>query len=147
MKSRFIAAVAGALGLAAATPAFAQASSYDLGAVWYVTSVDVEPGQFETYMDYLKGEWVKANEFGRQQGILLGYHVLSVNNARQGEPDLFLVIVNKDYMTKAQGLEFEKKLNAHLATDRRKDEAASAGRAPMRTIMGDMQLQELVFTK
>ena len=133
-----------ALGLATmSAPALAQSSSYTPGTVWQVSSIKVEPGQFENYMDWLSGNWRKQMEFGKQQGYVVSYHIFSVNNARSGEPDLMLAVEYKDYIPVAQQMEMQKKFEAMMASDVRKMEMASGERHKMRTEMGSIELQEL----
>jgi hypothetical protein len=130
---------------ALATPAMAQESSYKPGTVWDVSRIDVMPGQFENYMDYLATTWKKVQEFGKSEGMIVSYHVLSTNNARQGEADLILVIEYKDYATTAQQEAMQKKVNAMLAQDNRSATTASGARAKMREPMGSTEYQELVL--
>jgi hypothetical protein len=143
MKTLFI----GAAMLAAtlATPAMAQESSYKPGTVWEASRIDVLPGQFENYMDYLATTWKKNQEMAKAGGIVLNYHVLAVNNARQGEPDLVLIVEYKDYQTTAQQEAFSKKVNAMMAMDQRKQAAANGERGKMRELMGSTEYQELVL--
>jgi len=144
MKSAALACVM-MMALPVAAPAFAQESNYDLGNVWSASRINVLPGQFENYMDHLAGQWKKVNEFAKAEGMLVEYHVLSTNNARDGEPDLILVIEYKDYYSKAQQEAFNKKVNALLATDDRSQTAASGARSSMRELMGSTEYQELVL--
>ena len=133
-----------ALGLAATSaPALAQSSSYTPGTVWQVSSIKVEPGQFENYMDWLSGNWRKQMEFGKQQGYIVSYHIFAVNSARAGEPDLMLAIEYKDYIPVAQQMDMQKKFEAMMAMDTHKMETASGERHKMRTEMGSVELQEL----
>ena len=143
VKSLAIAALAGALSLAA--PAMAQEASYKPGSVWVASRINVLPGQFENYMDYLSGTWKRIQEYGKKEGMVLSYHVLAINNPRQGEGDLILLIESKDYMTNAQQEANRAKLNAFLATDNRKQDAASAARGPMREQLGSAEYQELIL--
>lgn len=130
---------------ALAVPAAAQESSYKPGSVWEASRIDVLPGQFENYMDYLSTTWKKNQEMAKAEGIVLDYHVLAVNNARQGEPDLVLIIEYKDYQTTAQQEAFSKKVNAAMAMDNRKQAAANGERGKMRELMGSTEYQELVL--
>lgn len=141
MKSLFVGAAMIAATLA--TPAMAQESSYKPGSVWQVSRIDVLPGQFENYMDYLSSTWKKIQEAGKAEGAVVDYHVLSLNNARQGEPDLVLIIEYKDYMTTAQQEAAQKRVNALLAQDDRTAQAAGAARSKMREQLGSMEYQEL----
>lgn len=137
--------VAFCLSVAAVAPALAQESSFKPGTVWNLTYVKVEPGQLNRYMDYLAGDWKKLNELGKREGFVVSYHVLSVNSARAGEPDLILAVESKDYYNNAEQLAQQKKIEALLAADQRKLEVQSADRNPMRKFMGGMELQELTF--
>lgn len=140
---RWIAALAASLLVAA--PAFAQEASSKPGTVWNFTYIQVEPGQMQRYIDYLAGDWKKLNELGKKEGYVVSYHVLSVNNARAGEPDLILAVESKDYYSNAEQLAQQKKMEALLAADQRKMEAQSGERKSMRKLMGGMELQELVL--
>ncbi|HEX5644542.1 MAG TPA: hypothetical protein VFX62_03415 [Erythrobacter sp.] len=130
---------------ALAVPAAAQESSYTPGTVWQVGRIDVMPGQFENYMDWLAGQWKKVNELAKAEGIVVDYHVLASTHPRDGEPDLILIIEYKDYMTTAQQQAFDKKVNAMLSQNDRQAGAASAERGKMREQMGSVQYQELVL--
>lgn len=124
-------------------PATAQELSYTPGTVWNITNIQVEPGQMQRYLDYLAGDWKKTNEFGKKEGYVVSYHVFSVNNPRNGEPDLVLAIEYKDYYTNAQQLAQQKKLEAFLASDTRKMESQAGERKAMRKLLGSVELQEL----
>lgn len=136
-------AIVAAIALPSA--AAAQESSYKPGTVWQASRIDVLPGQFENYMDYLATTWKKNQELAKAEGIVLDYHVLSVNNARQGEPDLVLIVEYKDYQTTAQQEAFSKKVEAMMAQDSRKQDAASGVRTKMRELLGSIEYQELIL--
>jgi len=135
--------VAAALLVGLAAPAAAEESRYELGNVWYVSDIDVLDGQFENYMTWLANEWVKFRKLNAQYGNEVGYYVLANTQARNGEPDLYLVTINKDFQTIAEGLATEKKINEAMAKDRKQFEKEGAERAPMRKTMGSIELIEL----
>lgn len=143
MKSLIIGATMMAATLA--TPAMAQESSYKPGTVWEAGRIDVLPGQFENYMDWLATQWKKIQELGKAEGIVVEYHVLATNNPRAGEPDLILIVEYKDYLTTAQQEAFRKKVNAMMSQDDRAAGAAGAERGKMREPMGSTEYQELVL--
>lgn len=130
---------------ALAAPAMAQESSYTPGTVWEASRIDVMPGQFENYMDYLATTWKKIQEIGKKEGVVVSYRVLAVNNPRAGEPDLILLIEYKDYMTTAQQEAMRKKVQAALALDNRTAAAGNAERMKMRESLGSTEYQELVL--
>lgn len=138
-------AATAALTLTMAGSAAAQESSYNPGTVWQFSNIQVEPGQFERYVDYLAGNWRKINELGKKEGMVVSYHVFTVNNKRDGEPDLILGVEYRDYFSNAQQLAFQKKVEALLASDAHKLDAAGGERKVMRKVTGGMELQELQF--
>jgi hypothetical protein len=140
--------VAGAamlIAAAQATPATAQESSYKPGTVWEAGRIDVLPGQFENYMDWLATSWKKIQELGKAEGVVVEYHVLATNNPRAGEPDLILIVEYKDYLTTAQQEAMRKKVNALLAQDNRQASTASGERGKMREQLGSTEYQELIL--
>jgi hypothetical protein len=141
----FVAIAAVFMSFASITSAFAQESSYSPGSVWTMTYVKVEPGQFENYMDYLNGTYKQSMEFQKKEGYIVSWHVYTVNNRRDGEPDVILAVEQKDYLTNAQALAIQKKVNEFLATDTRKADAGFGERKKMRTVSGGMEMQELNF--
>ena len=126
-----------------AAPAFAQGSNYTPGTVWTFSNIQIEPGQFENYMDFLATTWKKSNEFGKKEGNVISYHVLQVNNPRRNEPDLILAIEAKDYLSNAEQLALQKKYEEFMAMDVRKMDTAGGERKVMRKLAGSMELQEL----
>lgn len=141
----FVTGTALALATTLAMPAAAQESSYKRGTVWEVGRIDVMPGQFENYMDWLSGQWKQVNELAKAEGMVVDYHVLASTNPRAGEPDVILIVEYKDYQTTAQREAFNKKVNAMLQLDNRKAGAASAERVKMREQMGSVQYQEMIL--
>jgi hypothetical protein len=135
--------VAAALSVGLAAPAIADESRYEFGNIWYVSEIDVLDGQFENYLTWLADEWTKFRKLNTQYGNEVGYYVLSNTTPRDGEPDLYLVTINKDFQTIAENLATEKKINAAMAKDRKQFETEGAARAPMRKTMGTIELIEL----
>jgi hypothetical protein len=134
---------AAALSIVLAAPSIADESRYEYGNVWYVSDIDVLDGQFENYITWLADEWVKFRKLNVQYGKEVGYYVLANTQPRDGEPDLYLVTISKDFQTIAEGLATEKKINEAVAKDRKQFEKEGAERAAMRKTMGNMELVEL----
>jgi hypothetical protein len=135
--------LAAALVTGVAASAIADEPRYEATSVWYVSDIKVLDGQFENYMTWLADEWVKFRKLNAMHGNEIGYHVLVNTNPRNGEPDLFLVTINKDFQKIAESLATEKKINEAMAKDRKQFDEESAGRAPMRTVMGSIELVEV----
>jgi len=143
--ARGLKALAASALLLLGTSAFAQSSSYTPGTVWNFSNIQIEPGQFEHYMDFLATTWKKSNDFGKKEGNIVSYHVFSVNNPRNGEPDLILAIESKDYLSNAEQLAIQKKYETFMAMDQRKMDTAGGERKVMRKLTGNMELQELIL--
>lgn len=138
-----MAALSAALSLAA--PAAAQSSSYTYGNYWTVGEIEILPGQAENYADYLAGNWRKGQEFAKSKGYILDYFVLSNVNARDGEPDLYLVTRFPEMASRKEEERRQEEYEAFMKTNPHKMDAESGARAVMRKSMGSMLLQELVL--
>jgi hypothetical protein len=137
----------GALGAATmmlAVPAPAQDLPLVGGDYWDVTSVKIDDGHFADYVDFLTTRARKSNEYAKSKGWIKAYYVLSNNNPRKDEPDLYLVTVSDRMATPAEQIARGKEMNAYLQSDDRKEISSSGQRATYRHITGDMLLQEMV---
>jgi hypothetical protein len=140
--------ILGAVGAATmlwAVPALAQEVPLVGGDYWDVTSVKIDDGHFADYADFLTTKARKQNEYAKSKGWIKAYYVLSNNNSRKDEPDLYLVTVSDRMPTPAEQIARGKEMNAYLQSDDRKEIAGSGQRATYRHITGDMLLQELVM--
>ena len=137
------AAMMGATALAA--PAMAQELPVKNGSVWVASRIDTLPGQMPAYLDYLATEWKKQNEFLKAEGVLLSYRVMRTNHARNGEPDLILLLEYKDNYSIAQQEAMTKKLEAAMRRDARQGAAGNLDREKIRSLMGSTEYQELIL--
>jgi len=144
MRTTILAAL-GAAAMICATPAVAQEVPLIPGDFWEVAEIDVNDGQFSNYADYLAGRWRQNQEFAKSKGWIKDYLVFSVQNARAGEPDLYLVTVFDRVPTAAESMAREKEFDAFLKTNARKEDSAFAARAPMRKVGGSMLMQQMLF--
>jgi len=139
--------ILGALGatlMMSAVPLNAQNLPLVGGDYWDVTAVKIDDGHFADYADFLVSKARRQNEFAKSKGWIKAYYVLSNNNPRKDEPDLYLVTVSDRIPTPAEQIARNKEMNAFLQSDDRKEIAQSGQRATYRHITGDMLLQELV---
>jgi hypothetical protein len=120
-------------------------SSYTPGSVWVASRIDVLPGQLENYMDYLATTWKRVQELGKRDGMILSYRVLEYQNARQGEPDLLLLVEYKDFLNTAQQEAMQNRVEALLSQNPRSAATAAGQRTAMREPMGSIMFQELVL--
>ena len=143
MKSLFVGA---ALIVALlATPAMAQEWPTKDGSVWVASRIDVLPGQMPAYLDYLASDWKKEMEWGKKEGYILSYRIMRTNHARNGEPDIVLLIEYKDYSSVAEREAAGKKFNAAMGTTGRQRAPGNAEREKIRTGMGSTEYQELIL--
>ena len=130
-----------------ATPAAAQELPLVTGDFWNVAEVTIDDGQFATYADHLAGQYRKSMEFQKSKGWIKDYYILSNNNKRAGEPDLYLVTIFDHVATPAEDIQREKEINAYLAENTRQGIAKSGDRAKYRKLGGNFLLQELKYKK
>jgi hypothetical protein len=140
-------AALGAATMMWCVPATAQELPLKGGQYWDVAAISIDDGHAGDYADFLAGEWRKRQEFAMSKGWIKGYHILSNNNARDGEPDLYLVTIFDHVATPADEVTREKDLNAFLSQTTRQGMAGSAHRATFRKLRGDMLLQEQVWSR
>jgi hypothetical protein len=145
MKIKALLALALATAALAPAPASAQRSTVDSGNYTSISMIKVLPGQFENYMDFLAKQWRAQNEYAKSKGYIVSYRVLSAVDPRANEPDLFLVIEFKDWPSNAESKRRQDEFVAQMKMDEHQLDAASGQRGPMRTQMGSMTLQEVVF--
>ncbi len=139
---------AGAALLFAATmavPAAAQEWPTKDGSVWVASRIDVLPGQGIAYLDYLATEWKKEMEFYKAEGIVRSYRVMRTNHARQGEPDIVLLVEYKDYISLAERQAVGQRFNAAMGTNARQRAPRNAERDKIRTTIGSTEYQELIL--
>ena len=136
-----------ALMVAAAmtVPAAAQEIPTKNGSVWVASRIDTLPGQMPAYLDYLATTWKKQQEWGKAKGHILSYRVLRTNHARNGEPDLILLIEYKDYNSIAEREAIGKAYMAEVGMTERQGAAGNLEREKIRTLMGSTEYQELVL--
>ncbi|MDP9422325.1 MAG: hypothetical protein M3Q19_05735 [Pseudomonadota bacterium] len=137
----------GAATMLLAAPAAAQEVPLIPGDFWEVAEIDVNDGQFSNYADYLAGRWRQNQEFAKSKGWIKDYMIFAVQNARAGEPDLYLVTIFDRIPTAAESMAREKEFDAFLQTNARKEDAAFAARGPMRKVGGSMLMQRMLFRK
>ncbi len=82
--------------LAVGAPALAQDHPYENGPVWQISQVTTKPGRFEDYMKFVAGPWRAEQENPKKAGYVLDYKVLNLQDNRDGEPDLLLMVEYKN---------------------------------------------------
>jgi hypothetical protein len=131
--------------LATLSTAAAQDASFKPGAYSDVSAIEIVPGQFQNYMDYLATNWKKAQEFNKSKGWITGYRVLVNTYPRAGEPDLYLIVDYVKQYSPEEQLAQQKEFEAFMKQTTRQATTASGERGVMRKLLGQMQLQEAVL--
>ena len=135
----------GAATLLTSVPTMAQDLPLVGGDYWDVTGIKIDDGHFGDYADFLVSDSRKQNEYAKSKGWIKAYYILSNNNPRKDEPDLYLVTVSDRIPTPAEQIARNKEMNAYLQSDDRKQIAGSGHRATYRHITSDILLQQLIM--
>ncbi len=123
--------------------ALAQERAYTEGSVIEVSSIKIKAGGFDAYMSWLAKSWKAANEEYKKAGLIVDYGVYGTNARNPKEPDLYLVIVYKNWGA-LDGLQdktdpIDRKIYGSM-------EAANQGyvdREKIREVLGVEYMQEL----
>ncbi len=88
------AAISAASLSAPAEAAFEIYKDYEPGQqVIEMTTVNVDEGQFDTYLEGLKSTWIGSNEVAKRLGMIEDYHIYANQAPTDGSFDLVLEIV------------------------------------------------------
>ncbi|MFM5886161.1 MAG: hypothetical protein ACKOQ3_12710 [Novosphingobium sp.] len=145
---RKAAILAASLSLAFATPAFADdAYPVEPGDYVSVSMITIDDGHDLEYLNFLSGLWRRNQEFAKAQGWITGYEILSNDDKRPGEPDLYLVVRFKNFADTAEGKRRGDMMRAQMKMTDAEMQAASADRAKYRHQIGSQLLRALVWKK
>ena len=107
-----------------------------------LSGITVKDGSALAYAEYLATTWAANQEFAKSQGWISDYKVFTNVRARDGEPDLYLMVTYPPVPDAAEGerryaayREWRKKTEVKLQEE-------SGNRAEIRTQRGSMMLQE-----
>jgi len=110
-----------------------------------VSMISVDDGHDLDYMNYLAGNYRKANDFAKAQGWISSYEILANVNRRPGEPDYYLVVRFPRFADKAEEKKRDEAYFAHMQATTAQMQAGSAERAKYRTQMGSQLLRALTW--
>jgi hypothetical protein len=139
-------AIATAALLAVSVAATAEdARPYDNGPVWDVSGVLTKPGHFDDYLKYVATTWRAQQEELKKAGLVLDYKVLTTQDARENEPDIWLMVEYKNMAALDTPLDQQdaimKKVFGSLAAGNK----GMADRDTIRILKGDMLARELIL--
>ena len=116
---------------------------WDNGSVWVISTVDVKPGQYTAYIKYLRDVGLPRADYGRKVGDVLSYRVLSVQNPRDGEPDVLLLTEYKNMAVFDRGPAYADDMNRKLAGSLENRQAQMATNRGLSDFMGSMMAREV----
>ena len=147
MRTLRLAAFA-AVTLAFAAPFAAQAqSAWPTKPAEYVevSGIEIEDGHSLDYANHLAGQWRKGQDFAMQQGWITGYEILTNENPREGEPDIYLLTRFANFADAAEGERRDALYLKHMTATTAQMQAASGDRAKYRKQKGSMLLRRQIW--
>jgi hypothetical protein len=118
------------------------------GTYWTVTSVDTKPGRFNDYLADLKANYRRSLDMQVADGKVKSYTMFSNVHARDGEPDLWLMVEwNSGADMLDTPVEYFEGLTAKIFGSMDKGQSANIDRGQLRTIMSTSLLREMSFSK
>ena len=135
------------LGLLGSASALAQdhTRGWESGYIVNVTEVHIKDGMFNAYINDLNNVWRKFIEAQIEDGSVISYGMYSNNDARDGEPDLFLTVTYANWAAYDRGVEYFEALSAKILGGMEETRQANIDRGALRTIGSSYTLQEIKF--
>ena len=112
-----------------------------------ISYIETKTGMFDDYMAYLASKWRETNEADKRAGVVLDYKVLQVDQPRDGEPDVILMIQYKNMAAFDRPLAESEATSAKAFGSVVKSNQAFADRNKIRTTRGGLSAREMVFIK
>jgi hypothetical protein len=120
---------------------------YDTGPVWTVGYVETKPGMFDDYMAYLNGPWRAIQEAAKRRGDVLDYKVLAVNQPRDHEADVVLLVEYKNMAVFDRSLAEQDKDTTAVFGSVPQSNQSAIKRENLRVLRGGFSARELRFLK
>lgn len=143
--------MAGAMLIAAPValtiPAAAQQFPLVAGDYTSLSGIFIEDGGTFAYAKHLAGEWAKNQEFAKSKGWLSDYKIFFNVDARDGEPNVYLMTTYRDIPTGAESEARDREWEAWSKKTNLQMETESGDRAKFRKLRGTMLLQEYTIRK
>ncbi|MEX0733942.1 MAG: hypothetical protein WD944_04565 [Steroidobacteraceae bacterium] len=143
-------------GLLATAMAFVSVSAaaqehWTEGPVWECSAYRTNPGQFDTYLQYIRAHAEVINTEAKKQGLILDYKTFVKAPSDQNDYDVLFCTLSPNYAkaldyNQGDDDKFEAVSAAHWATkDEDKQREMSAPRLEMRTYMGTSYHREVTL--
>lgn len=120
---------------------------YDNGTVWYVSFIRTKPGKYDDYLADLNNVWRKYIEAQMSDGDILSYKIMDVAARRADESNLVLMVEYKNWATFDRGNKYFEKMAKKIQGSVDKSTKANIDREALRTLNGNIILQEVKFIK
>ena len=125
--------------------AFAEAP-FKQGTYWEITAVEVHPGKLDAYIENLNNLWRKQMDLLIKEKKVVSYRMLGNVHARQGEPDLWLMV---EWKSAGEMMDLDEGYwdNMMSGTVGSREDGAQRNieREELRTIMGSTLVREISF--
>lgn len=139
-------AAAAALLMFTTAPVLAQADQFPFkaGNYWEVGGIEVKDGYDLTYARYVADTYSRTLDRQVAKGWIKGYHILTNEFPRKGEPNIYFVII-RDQMVSADEEERRgAEMRAEMKTTIEKVTMESGKRADYRTVGDQLLLREAI---
>lgn len=147
MNVRRAAALAATIVFAYSMPALADDYPVKPGDYVEVSMITVDDGHDLEYLNYLSGLWRRNQDYAKAQGWITGYEILSNENKRPGEPDMLLVTRFKEFAGSDEAQRRDDMMRAQMKMTDAEMQAASAGRAQYRHVIGSQLWRAWIWKK
>jgi hypothetical protein len=121
--------------------------NWDNGSVWTVSPVETKPGKFNAYINDLSRVWRAYLEDSKKtDGDVLSYKMLSLVSARDGEPNLLLLVELKNMAAYDRSMDYFDKQAIKIQGTLDKSIEANIDREALRNLRGSILTREIHFT-
>lgn len=117
------------------------------GTVWTVSNVHINDGMFNAYINDLNANYRKFMDGLKAEGDVVSYQMFSNAFARQGEPDLFLVVEYANWAAFDRSQDSTEEMAAKIFGSNEASRTANIDRGELREIGSTMVMQEISFGK
>ncbi len=118
---------------------------WDQGTVWSITYVETKPNMFNAYIKNLSQVWRRFLEEQKKTGDVISYKMLTVQNTRDGEPDLILMVESKNMAVFDRGIEYFEEMSKKIMGSLEDMQSDNIDRQTLRTIRSNVLTREIHF--
>ncbi len=118
---------------------------WDQGTVWSITYVETKPNMFNAYIKNLSQVWRRFLEEQKKTGEVISYKMLTVQNTRDGEPDLILMVESKNMAVFDRGIEYFEGMSKKIMGSLEDMQSDNIDRETLRTIRSNVLTREIHF--